>query len=155
MSAPVLSAIAAACAAVLAGLNLFVTGRREQTKWSREVLVDTLAEFLTASYRCKDECKQAAAMKRAGLSDDDLKSHLDAASAVYDEQKDALTRLRLLAPPSVVKAANAVRYRNKDYLTFATEGLNGDIEQDRKLRCGLGAAREEALQAARRFLKIP
>jgi hypothetical protein len=48
--ASVVSAIAACLAAVLSGASLLISGRREQTQWTRETLVETLALFLDKSY---------------------------------------------------------------------------------------------------------
>ena len=47
---------AAGLAAVLAGANLYVSGRREQKKWKREALIDNLALFLDASFKIGSNC---------------------------------------------------------------------------------------------------
>ena len=42
---------AAGLAAVLAGVNLYVSGRRELHKWTREALVEALVIFLDTSFK--------------------------------------------------------------------------------------------------------
>lgn len=64
MGTQILSAVAARLAAVLAGVNLYVTGRRELTKWAREVLVDAFTALLTGSFQGVDACKRATRLKR-------------------------------------------------------------------------------------------
>jgi hypothetical protein len=55
----IISAVAASLAAVLAGVNLVVSGRREHAKWARETLVEVLVDFVDASFESKDAVKHA------------------------------------------------------------------------------------------------
>jgi hypothetical protein len=48
---PVISAFAAATAAILAGVNLWFTGRREERRWRRDSIVDTIVSFLDGSFK--------------------------------------------------------------------------------------------------------
>ena len=44
-----ISAIAAIAAAVFAGVNLWISGRRVHSQWARQALVESLVEFMNAS----------------------------------------------------------------------------------------------------------
>lgn len=46
-----IGAVAASLAAILAGLTLYVSGRRDNRKWLRDALIDAYVEFLDASFR--------------------------------------------------------------------------------------------------------
>jgi hypothetical protein len=48
---------AAGLAAVLAGVNLYVSGRREMDKWTRETVVEIFVAFLTASFKHGAVCR--------------------------------------------------------------------------------------------------
>ena len=52
---------AAALAALLSGISLFLTGRREDKRWKREVLVETMVSFFEASYAYVDRAAFRAA----------------------------------------------------------------------------------------------
>jgi hypothetical protein len=47
---------AAGLAALLAGVNLYVSGRRELDKWTREALVEALVVFLDSSFKQSGLC---------------------------------------------------------------------------------------------------
>jgi hypothetical protein len=48
---------AASLAAVLAGVNLYVSGRRELNKWTRETLIEIFSLFLDASFKHASACR--------------------------------------------------------------------------------------------------
>ena len=96
---------AASLAAVLAGVNLYVSGRREINKWTRETLVEIFVAFLDASFKhgaiCRTLLRDAPPEpKRHSLRADVVAAH--------DMEADALTRLRLLATSRVITAAQAL-----------------------------------------------
>ena len=102
----ILSAIAAAIAAVLAGLGLYVSGRREHRQWLRNSLVDSYVNYLTASFESGGREVLQARLRGEQIAS--LGEYLQQASKAHDRQSDVLTRLRLIAPPAVVEAAVAL-----------------------------------------------
>lgn len=96
---------AAGLAAVLAGVNLHVSGRRELNKWTREALVETFVVFLEASFAHNRACWTAEEIPPADVGPASLSA---AVVAAHDLETDTLTRLRLLAPSRVVTAAEAL-----------------------------------------------
>ncbi|WP_405430385.1 hypothetical protein [Micromonospora sp. NBC_00617] len=102
--APVVSAVAATIAAIFAGAGLVAAARRENTKWAREELVDSLSAFLDASFTCKGIVKDGIRM-----IDDLSRSEVDdiyrRAHDVELRMREVQTRLRLLATPEIVDAA--------------------------------------------------
>jgi len=103
--ATIVSAVAAAVAAVLAGWNLYLSGRREHVRWARDALVDTFVDFLTASYDHKDVCRRllrsAPGAGTAGAS----QVLLDRAQDAHDQMMRCITRLRMLTTEDAVEAA--------------------------------------------------
>jgi len=96
---------AAGLAAVFAGANLYLSGRRELNKWTRDTLVELFVAFLDASFKHGSAC---GAMLRTSPSDEQRDALRRAALAAHDLELETLTRLRLLAPPSAVAAAMAL-----------------------------------------------
>jgi hypothetical protein len=96
---------AAGLAALLAGVNLYVSGRRELDKWTRETLIETFAVFLDASFKHASACR---GMFGHSLQTEERNRLRSAVLAAHDVENEALTRLRLLAPPSVVVAAQTL-----------------------------------------------
>jgi hypothetical protein len=96
---------AAGLAAVLAGANLYISGRRELNKWTRETLVETIAVFLDASFKHTSACRAIFRHSPEIRERNRLRS---AILAAHDVENEALTRLRLLASPSVVEAAQTL-----------------------------------------------
>jgi hypothetical protein len=97
---------AAVLAAALAAVNLYITGRREIHKWTREALVEALVLFLDTSIKQGGMC--AAERSWDSLPDSERYRIRRDVIAVHDLQTEILTRLRLLAPSRVVTAAQAV-----------------------------------------------
>jgi hypothetical protein len=93
---------AAGLAAVFAGVNLYLSGRRELDKWTRETLVETIATFLDASFKHASACRS---IYRLSPEADELDRLRRASLAAHDLENESLTRLRLLAPSAVVEAA--------------------------------------------------
>jgi hypothetical protein len=97
---------AAGVAAILSGVNLYISGRQEMDKWTRESLVDILALFLDASFKEAGACRS---ILRLSPDEKEVKRVRAAILAAHDVQNEQLTRLRLLAPPSVVEAAQRLK----------------------------------------------
>jgi hypothetical protein len=103
--APILGATAAAIAAILAGLNLFVSGRHERTKWIRETLVEVYVDFLAISAERSDIAIRAVRSRRAGKEQGALTELREQSDSAHGRHLDLLTRLRLLAIAQVIRAA--------------------------------------------------
>lgn len=95
---------AAWAAAVTSVATLVVTtvvgGRREKRQWAREALTDAFVAFLTASWQHSDLAKVSATPPDT--------SSAEAIVGQYSEMRNQLTRLRLLSPPDVVRAGEAL-----------------------------------------------
>ncbi|MEV0222644.1 hypothetical protein [Streptomyces sp. NPDC050704] len=95
---------AAWAAAVTSVATLVVTtvvgGRRENRLWAREALTDAFVAFLTASWQHSDLAKVSATPPDT--------SSAEAMAGQYGEMRNQLTRLRLLSPPDVVRAGEAL-----------------------------------------------
>jgi hypothetical protein len=63
-SGTLISAIAAIAAAVFAGVNLWITGRREHSQWARQALVESLVEFMNASFDVTRACAQGRQLSK-------------------------------------------------------------------------------------------
>jgi hypothetical protein len=92
---------AALLAAILAGLNLYISGRRELDKWTRETLVEIIALFLDGGFKHTGACRS---MLRFSPKEKELEKLRDEAISAHSLQTHSLTRLRILAPASVVDA---------------------------------------------------
>jgi hypothetical protein len=75
-------------------------------KWTREALVEAFVAFLAASFRQTGVCRILTS--QASLPDPERHDLRTAVIEVHDLETDILTRLRLLAPSRVVKAAETV-----------------------------------------------
>ena len=157
---------AAGLAAVLAGVNLYVSDRREKKKWTqderreqerweRDKLIDNLALFLDASFQIGSNChtilrESPPPAERARLS--------AAALAAHDAGGDAMTRLRLLAPADLVKAADLVRIHETKLALACCPELqpNPDNESSEvdNLSSNLREAREQFLKSSRKTLSL-
>jgi hypothetical protein len=102
----ILSAIAATIAAVLAGLTLYLSGRRQHRQWIRDTLIDSYVGFLTASFESGGRKVLEVRLRGEQIASvDEYRRH---ASDAHDRQTDVLTRLRMIAPSNVVEAAEAL-----------------------------------------------
>jgi hypothetical protein len=98
----IVSASAAGLAAILAAVNLYISDRRELNKWTRESLIETLTVFLDASFRHASACRKTYSASPDDYGTNKLRR---AILAAHEIENSTLTRLRILAPPSVVQAA--------------------------------------------------
>jgi hypothetical protein len=94
---------AAGLAAVLAGANLYLSPRQELDKWTREILIEVLTAFLDASFAHSSACRKIYRLAPALEERNELRSSILAA---HSKETEALTRLRILSPPPVVRAAH-------------------------------------------------
>ncbi|MFG2039085.1 hypothetical protein [Dactylosporangium sp. NPDC048998] len=154
--ATIISAAAATVAALLAGLNLVVSGRREQAKWAREALVEVLVGFIDASFDSKDIVKRAI---RDGTPDSwPLDRNADAhqeAKAAEHRMRHTQSRLRLLAPPAVVDAAQQLRIGTRRYLALLDAHLEDAQVRDAAMRAELWHLRQRFLNEAKAALALP
>lgn len=96
----IVAAVAASLAAVLSGFSLWIGGRREERRWRRDAIVDTLVLLLDSSFASPGDVLMRK--RKAGtLSDEDR--HL--AAQAHTAGISALTRLRVIASPAVVEEA--------------------------------------------------
>lgn len=155
-TASVLSATAATVAALLAGANLVVSGRRETRRWWREVLIEVFAGFLDSSYQTEAACREFSRVDRDHLE-------YEAARDRYHEQiQDAhsaqlryLTRLRLLSSPDAVRAARALHEAGHDLEGAAfADAVKFDPLEVSRAREAHATATNELLTAARRMIVV-
>jgi hypothetical protein len=93
---------AAGLAAVFAGANLYLSPRQDLDKWTRETLIEVLTAFLDASFAHSSACRNVYRHAPDLAEHNELRNRILAA---HSKETEALTRLRILAPPSVVEAA--------------------------------------------------
>jgi hypothetical protein len=141
---------AAGLAAVLAGVNLYVSGRRELDKWTRETLIEILALFLDASFKHASACRAISLGALARTELDRLRSAIFAAHA---EENQALTRLRLMAPPRVVRDARILL--ESEYLLAKSCLLEVVSPEDYDVKINLvRQGRSQFLESARVALSL-
>jgi hypothetical protein len=141
---------AAGIAAGLAGVNLYVSGRRELDKWARETLVEILTTFLDGSFNHWNACEAIHVLAPQIRELNQLRS---AIIASHDTEIDALTRLRILAPPSLVDAALILLEAEYDLAAHCfLEVIQSDVYC--KLRGCVNQSRGRFIEAARLALGL-
>src|SRR3712207_2779372 len=95
--ATVASAAAATAAAVLAGVNLRLTGRREHLSWMRSALEATFVDFLSASYDHRAASRETVKVRRGGESAGSDAEWRQVAVEANDIMMKAIARGRELA----------------------------------------------------------
>nr|BFE63791.1 hypothetical protein GCM10020063_083170 [Dactylosporangium thailandense] len=154
--AAVISAVAASIAAVLTAVNLYITGRRDHTKWAREALVEVMVAFVDASFEGKDAVKHGI---RDGKPDawppaPDAQCRTDALAA--KQQMGVMqSRLRLLATPEVVDAAQVLRAASAEYVKLLDADHAVAVEQDAGQRSRLWTLRQDFMNESKRALTLP
>ena len=139
------TAAAAGIAAVLSGVNLWISGRRELNRWTREALMETLVNFFDTSFKLRDSCRQLIVLT-PGKESEIPQLRKDIVSA-HDHETDTLTRLRLLAPSNVVRAAEILHEADHDVIdSYLAEA---PAEQYREALAKNQAARGKFIDAAR------
>ncbi|MGW4533536.1 hypothetical protein ACWEOI_21555 [Nocardia sp. NPDC004340] len=150
----VISAVAASLAATLAGITLYISGRRENRKWLRESLIDAYVDYLDASFRSGGAYARIARVEGHDASlFAELRTRTDVA---YDAQGVVLTRLRLIAPRSVVSAAEELHLA--DYgvrrATFDRPQPPTDDDEWIAARNEQHRSRENFIRVARQSLRL-
>ena len=155
-TAVTISAVAATIAAILAAANLVVAGRREHVKWAREALIEVLVRFVDASFDSKDAVKRAI---RDGVPESwnpevYAQNHAQARASEH-EMRLMQSRLRLLASPALVDAAQHLRIETRRYIAL----LDGDPvtarQRDAAMRRDLWMLRQDFIGHAKKALALP
>lgn len=143
---------AASLAAVLAGVNLYVSGRRELHKWTREALVEALVVFLDTSIKQSGLCANAASL--SSLPDSERNRLRRAVIATHDLQTETLTRLRLLAPSHVVTAAEALHRAGHELVFICFIEPMQSTEANKSTLLLVQHTRQRFLDSARSTLRL-
>lgn len=150
-TAQLIAAIAASLAAVFSGIGLWLGVVREERKWRREVLVDTLVQLLDASFASPGEGLMSK--RRAGtLSADDW----GLVEQAHQSAITALTRLRVLAPVDVVDEAEQLHMIDDEAAELVLS-LDSPLPEALRWTELLNARRDRRVQllnAARRHLGL-
>lgn len=143
---------AAGLAAVLAGINLWVSGRRERNKWTRDTLVEVFVTFMDASFKQDGVCTRVTSPD--WMTDADRQYLRVAAVAAHDTETDTLTRLRLVAPSRVVAAAEALHEAEHGLVDMSFTDPLPPIEALDSVRESVRSARARLLEEARLALRL-
>lgn len=143
---------AAGLAAVLAGVNLYISGRRELHKWTRETLLEALVIFLDTSFKLSDVCAHAASWN--SLPDLERNRLRKTVIVAHDLQTETLTRLRLLAPSHVVIAAESLHRASHElvFICFIEPLQSTEVKESALLL--VQRARQQFLESARSTLRL-
>lgn len=142
---------AAGLAALLAGVNLYVSGRRELDKWTRETLVEALVVFLDASFKQSGLC--ASFISPSSPLEDGGRLRT-AVIATHDLQSDTLTRLRLLGPSRVVTAAESLHEADRELVGLCFIESVPQAEAVDAHRILIRRARQQFVESARSTLRL-
>lgn len=144
------TAAAAGLAAILSGVNLYVSGRRELDRWTRDALVDALVQFLDTSFKLKSALRTLVLL--APQAEPQRYEAKSLVVAAHDLETDTLTRLRLLASSRVVKAAEALHEADHGAIDayFAEDPLNAYRNALIRTR----VARAQFIEAARSAFRL-
>ena len=145
-----ISAVGAVVAAFLSGMSLLVLGRRENVRWRREALVDTVVSFIDASFTMPGH----GALRRAqsgNFSAEDREEVLQA-----DQRAgQALSRLRVIATAETVQAAELIHaLDNRKARMVLTAQVAFDEDEWTRTSIERREARVALLTAARRELRL-
>lgn len=113
----------AALAAALSATNLLVTTRRDEKRWRRDSLVDTIVQFTDGSFKLPGNRAY-----RLLLAGGDLTEVRRSAAQGFAECETALTRLRILAPNKLVEKAEELHGLD-DWIT--EQLLSSDVPPSR------------------------
>jgi hypothetical protein len=150
--ADAVTAGAAGLAAVLAGINLYVSGQRELRKWTRETLLEVIAAFLDASFSHSGACR--VVLPTGPVPELERQRLRAAAVRAHQSETDTLTRLRLLAPSKVVRDAEALHEAEHELVAVCFARELPKIEELDAALAPVRRAREKFLQSARSALQL-
>jgi hypothetical protein len=140
----VISAVAASAAAALAAVNLIVSGRREHIKWARDALIEILSSFVDVSFESKDVVKRAIRRHNLGSWPLDADAEVRVAAREAERQMRRLqSRLRLLASPEVIDAAQRLRLAVREYHTLLDADHEVAVASDAAMRRDLWYIRQD------------
>jgi hypothetical protein len=147
------AAAAAGLAAAFAGVNLYLTGRRELNKWTRETFVELFVAFLDASFK---QGTASGVLLRSALSDAERIRLQAEVVAAHDVEIETLTRLRLLAPSNVVTAALTLLETERRVATACFLESSLPIPDDpESLFKPVFQARGQLIESARSAIRLP
>lgn len=148
VSPELLAAISATVAAVLAAVSLGLSTAREERKWRRESLVDTVVAFLDAGFDAPGELSMGK-FRAGAYGKRDEEEHRRA----HQRMLRALTRLRVLASAEVVSAAE--RVHSCDLARIQMLAMRQVPAEDwKRLGDMRNVARKELLASARRAMGL-
>ena len=147
----VLSAAAACLAAALAGINLYVSGRRERMRWSRDALVEVFVSFLSISFDRTSMCRSLVRRRLGEAPPEELEALTERILDLHWDHNTALTRLRVLASDRVVEAAVALHAEDDAFVDLAERTKRELGEEDLE---AVRAARDRFIAAAKKNLGI-
>ncbi|GAB3284011.1 hypothetical protein [Kineosporia babensis] len=152
--ASLVSAVAATTGAALAGVSVYISGRRDESKWRREVLLETCEAFLNASFETARAGRQLAGFPapRDAVTRDEPELRI---SMAYRAKMDLMTRLRILADENVITAAEDVHLADMRFLD-AVSGWNTapSIEEFDAVRAHVQDEQGRFITATRSLLHI-
>jgi hypothetical protein len=144
-----ITAIAAIAAAAFSGLNLTVTGRREEVKWRREALTEALQTYGHLSFAMTSAAHRAMQLRMVGADEDTLRDLWRDEGGLHDRNNDQLTRIRLLASMKIVRAAEDLHVSDHAVAEIA-QASSGRPSEDELAR--FEAARDRNRQTKQLFL---
>ncbi len=153
MSADILAGVAATAAALFSGATLVLVPGRERQKWIRETSVDSYEAFLNDSFESGRICADARRiLARGDQLPDDLRHRT---RELRDRKNQHRSRLRLLAPTSVIRAMTGVHEADDQVVDLAFQHPLCPHPQWQAAIEGRKAARQAFVNAVRGALKLP
>jgi hypothetical protein len=150
-----LTSTAATLAAVLAGINLHLTGRRESVNWRRSVLERTFVDFLTASYNHRGACKHLAYLRDGHPSERTEDQLKEAAYSAHQILNDMTSRMRILAGSDITEVAIKLHKLNDEDMDLLVNGGTTEFLRLRPTRSlAYAAARDEFVDEAQKYLHL-
>ena len=128
------SAAAASIAAILAGINLRLTGRREHLSWVRSALEATFVDFLTASYDHLAASRETVRLRQGCESRRTEEEWRQTASAAYEVMMKAVTRIRVLASDRMAELALGLHERTEIEVALFKESKYDEFVDGRAKR---------------------
>lgn len=150
MTPDLIAAVAATIAAILGAVSLWLSGNREERKWRRDELVGTVVAFLDSSFAAPGEYSLEK-FQRGHYLPSDAQNH----EQKHQEMLSALTRLRVLAPPNMIRSAETIHACDNERRMMLSNSVNQlDVEQWHDAGKMRNAARLRFLSEARKTLKL-
>jgi hypothetical protein len=151
VAADLVTAGAAIVAALLSGINLYVSGRREEYRWNRDALIEAFVTFLSASFSINSACRNGG---HFGRKDHESRDYALQAIAAHDTETYTLTRLRLLASSALVAEAETLHGAEHRLVEASfSDDPSERVEREAK-NTVVRKARERLVKAARADLHL-